>query len=344
MFHSARLKLTAWYLLIIMIVSFFFSFLIYRALVTEVERFEKKQIFKFEKRLEEFPEFIDPRKGDRIRIISPAPELIEETKQRVLLILVVINATILILAGGLAYLLSGHTLHPIQEMVDEQNRFISDASHELKTPLTSLKTAFEVYLRGKSQTLQESKEIIQESLEEVNKLQALSESLLNLAQYEIPNGHSHFKKVKISEVIVEAIHKIKKVAEQKDISIFKTIEDVEVRGNKESLVNLLIILLDNAIKYSKNRTAVQITSEKKDSSVSIAVTDEGIGIKESDQQHIFDRFYRADTSRSKVQAPGYGLGLPIAKKIIELHGGTITVKSRLGEGTSVTITFPFNKK
>ena len=108
--------------------------------------------------------------------------------------LIIVNSGILILSGGMGYVLSGLTLKPIKDMMDEQNRFISDASHELKTPLTSLKIAFEVYLRGKNPTPQETKTLITESIDEVNKLQSLSESLLQLAQYEKPQEKMVFKK------------------------------------------------------------------------------------------------------------------------------------------------------
>jgi len=154
MFHSARLKLTAWYLLIIMIISAMFSLVIYKVLSNEIERFERVQRFRIERRLEtglrRFP--------NQIRITNP--ELIEETKQRILLMLIAINLGILIISGGLGYLLAGRTLKPIKEMVDEQNRFISDASHELRTPLTSLKTAMEVTLRDKNLSLLSAKKTI----------------------------------------------------------------------------------------------------------------------------------------------------------------------------------------
>ncbi len=354
MFQSARLKLTAWYLLIAMIISLSFSTVIYRAITNEVTRFEKMHRERIERGIEsgepgfkmilrmqqdtltDAPDSI----GARPFRIPVSPELIKETQERILYILILINGIVFIASGGIGYFLAGRTLQPIKEMVDEQNRFITDASHELKTPLTSLKTAFEVYLRGKDKSVKESSILVEESLAEVNKLQTLSESLLQLAQYEKPNGHSHFKAVHVTQVIEEAVHKLQKIAAQKDVTIFKTLEDAEVNGHKESLVNLMVILLDNAIKYSKNGTAIQITSEKKDNSVVVSVTDEGIGIKESDQKHIFDRFYRADTSRSKVQTNGYGLGLSIAKKIVELHKGSLQVKSVEGEGSTFKVVLP----
>ena len=149
MFNSARLKLTAWYLLGIMCISILFSSIIYRGLMSEVNRFEQIQRFRFERRLEEGE--IVP-KTIIFKLPPPIPgsqELIEETEKRILIMLITVNAGIFIISGLLGYVLAGRTLKPIKEMMDEQNRFISDASHEFRTPLTSLKSGFEVFLRNK---------------------------------------------------------------------------------------------------------------------------------------------------------------------------------------------------
>src|SRR3989344_604942 len=124
MFRSARLKLTGWYLLIIMLISMSFSIVIYRGLTTEVERLAQAQKFLFERRL----------RGHFLIPVDPTPlvdtDLVNETKQRIRVLLFLINSSILFASGGLAYLLASRTLEPIQKMVEEQNRFISDASHE----------------------------------------------------------------------------------------------------------------------------------------------------------------------------------------------------------------------
>src|SRR3990167_11408943 len=191
MFHSARIKLTGWYLLIIMFISLAFSLVIYSMITREINHFEQAQRFRFEKKLRDFDLPVPPGSNIRaMKILIENPELIEEIKERVAMTLVIINGGILLLAGGLSYFLAGKTLKPIKNMMDEQNRFISDASHELKTPLTSLKTAMEVFLRGKEKNVKDSETIIRESIIEVDKLQSLSESLLQLAQYDY-NGRSH---------------------------------------------------------------------------------------------------------------------------------------------------------
>ncbi|TAL64214.1 MAG: hypothetical protein EPN88_11370, partial [Bacteroidetes bacterium] len=167
MFHSARLKLTAWYLLFIMFISLFFTVVIYRVLTGELERFARIQRFRMERHL--YTDEYVPLPSNLPPIIEL--ELIEETKKRLMVVLAGINGGILILFGVLGYFLAGRTLRPIQEMVDEQNQFISDASHELRTPLTSLKSSMEVYLRDRHPTMREAKSLMNEGIDEVNKLQ-----------------------------------------------------------------------------------------------------------------------------------------------------------------------------
>src|SRR3990167_11455757 len=344
MFQSARIKLTGWYLLIIMFISIAFSVVIYHQLTQEISRFEQAQRFRFEKNLRDFDLPTPPNPNMRaMKILIENPELIEEIKERVAITLVIINGGILILAGGLSYFLAGKTLSPIKNMMDEQNRFISDASHELKTPLTSLKTAMEVFLRGKKKNLNDAKTIIGESIVEVNKLQSLSESLLQLAQYQNPNGHTLSEQILISDVVNKAVSNIKPIAKKKNIMIKTDVEDRKIKGNKYSLEDLFKILLDNAVKYSQVNTSVSIISKKTDGYIEIEVKDQGIGIDDKDLPRIFERFYRADIARTKNSHDGYGLGLSIAKKIVEIHHGSIGVKSKVKQETTFIVRLPIKQ-
>lgn len=329
MFRQARLKLTAWYLLIIMLVSISFSMVIYKALMNEVDRFARMQKSRIERRFRVTP-----------LLPSSDPELIEEIQQHLIFTLIVVNGGIFILSGALGYLLAGRTLKPIKEMLEEQNRFISDASHELRTPLTSIKSALEVNLRDSHLTLKDARTLMAESIDEVNKLQSLSNGLLQLAQYQKPNGHTSFAPLSLGEIVKKAIHKTELLAKEKKIWIKDDVQDETVEGEKEGLIDALVILLDNAIKYSKPKTTIEISSRTTDGFVDIAVSDHGIGINAKDIPHIFDRFYRADAARSQVSGGGYGLGLPIAKKIIDLHHGLLTVQSQPEQGSTFTMRLP----
>ncbi len=319
MFTSARLQLTAWYLLIIMCVSIFFSVAIYHDVASEVERSLRVQ---------------------RLRLYrqgNPDPVLLEEAKDRIRFSLALVNLGIFIAAGGAGYFLAGRTLKPIQQMVEDQNRFITDASHEFRTPLTSLKSEIEVFLRGKKDIAKDTEELLQSNLEEVNNLQMLSDNLLELTQYEKPQVVVTFETVSIADVVDAAVRRVAPLARKKQISVDKKIEDLFVKGDRQSLVQLLIILLDNAIKYSGKKKTITLSAETTDHAVVILVQDWGIGIDQKDIPHIFDRFYRADISRTKQAVSGYGLGLSIAKKIVDRHNGSITAESEKDKGTTFRV-------
>ena len=333
MFQKARIKLTVWYLIIIMLVSIAFSLVIYLGINGELGRFERLQGLRLQ------------REQQLMLPVPPPPEIhgldleaIAAARTRLTIILIFINLGIFVAAGFAGYFLAGRTLRPIKEMLDEQNRFITDASHELRTPLTSLKTSIEVNLRNKNLTINQAKNLIQSNLEDVEYLRVLSDGLLRLAYYQEPNGNMLFEKVSLKEIAENAVDKVRALALDNKIKINSKIENLEIHCDKKSLTELLVILLDNAIKYGKQNSSVKINTLKEDGKVIISVSDNGIGIDEKDLPHIFDRFYRAEKSRSKENVSGYGLGLSIAKKIVELHNGLISVKSEKGKGTTFTVT------
>ncbi len=340
MFTSARLKLTIWYVFIIMLISISFSLVIYRYLTHELNRFSEAQRVRIERRLLE-RNFLSP--GFHTQLFSVSlvdPDLILAVKNRIRWTLLLINIGILSCSAALAYFLAGRTLAPIKDMMEEQNRFISDASHEFRTPLTSLKSALEVYLRAENPTRVETRNLIDESLKEVNKLQSLSDSLLSLAQYQKPNSSLKFEKLPLEQIMDEAIKKTNLLARKKKLTIIKQTPAVEVIGNRYGLIDLLVILLDNAIKYSGEGKTIWLTAKKTAGQLKISVKDEGVGIAAKDLPHIFDRFYRADTTRSKSEIDGYGLGLSIAQKIVKNHKGKISIKSKIGTGSTFTVILP----
>ncbi|HVZ67649.1 MAG TPA: ATP-binding protein [Patescibacteria group bacterium] len=336
MFENARLKLTAYYLAIIMLVSIFFSSAIYLSVTNEFRRFERIQI----RAEQDFKDgvIVPPpsnTKNFAFRIGKPDPEFINAARARILLTLGFINLGIFGLAGAAGYFLAGRTLRPIKKMVDEQNRFITDASHELRTPLTSLRTEMEVALREKSLSDKDSKQIIKSNLEEVVSLQELSDHLIELAQNGKYVNKDNFQEVLLPAVINAAVKKVSPQAKNKKISITQKITDAKVNGVYDRLVEVFVILLDNAIKYSSTGSKINLTSKDIKDNVEISVTDQGVGIDQEDIPHIFDRFYRSDKSRSKTS--GFGLGLSIAKKIVSSHGGSLEVESELGKGTKFTV-------
>lgn len=331
MFKEARLKLTAWYLLIIMCISIAFSLVIYRGLMNEVHRFSRMQRLRMERMFPPNP--TQPFFADE--------DLITEIRQRVIFGLGTINVIIFLTSGALGYFLAGKTLRPIQKMMEEQNRFISDASHEFRTPLTSLKSSFEVNLRDKNLNLDQAKNTIEESIKDVNNLQRLTDSLLDLTQYQKQNK-KNFQPVAIRKIIKQSVSKLSSQAHSKQIKIINEVIDKKIFGIEFDLINAFTNILDNAIKYSQNKTTINIMSKTAGSKFFIEIKDRGIGIDKKDLPFIFDRFYRADQSRSKTKVIGYGLGLSIVKNIIDSHYGEILVDSKIDEGTIFTVILPIS--
>lgn len=343
MFNNARVKLTGWYLLIIMIISLSFSAVIYQVLTLELNRFNQKQEQRLEHQLQNNHFGISDLPRERQRFIMTQaldPELVAETKRRLLIRLLSVNVVILILSGGLGYLLAGKTLQPIQKMVDEQNQFVSDASHELKTPLTALKTSLEVHQRDKKLSLKTAKILIKDSLKEVNKLQSLVEGLLQLALYEQSPTQFITEPVSMLKLVKQSVESMKPLANEKKIKIAYQIDNLTVKGNFDKLLELIVILLDNAIKYSSQQSQITILARKSGSWAMVEVKDQGVGIGAISLPKIFDRFYKVDESRTHQGNNSYGLGLSIAKKIVQAHGGKIEVESQEKKGTTFKIALP----
>lgn len=331
MFRSARLKLTCWYVLFVMLVSAVFSFAIYTAITGELERGFRRA----EMRLQWFSEI--PRQVN--------PRLLEdlaEARTRVAVNLIVIDSLIISLSAVAGYFLAGRTLTPIQTALEEQKRFVADASHEFRTPLTSLKTSIEVALRQKRLNAGEARSILKSNLEDVTGLSSLTDHLLSLARYQRGNGSLRFQPVIISQVIDSAYRKILPLAEKKQVKIILNPADVEIQANQPGLEEMLLIFLDNAVKYTPKGGRVTISAHPDNRHLIMTIEDTGIGISADDIPRIFDRFYRADRSRSKDDVPGFGLGLSLAKKIIDIHKGSVSVASTVGKRTVFTVRIPLN--
>jgi signal transduction histidine kinase len=332
MFKTARLKLTAWYLLIIMIISLSFSGLIFRLIDLEINRFASSQRNRFERRLDLPPNVP--------RVVFIDDDLIAESRRRLLINLLMINGIILVVSGSLSYFLAGITLSPIQKMTEDQNRFITDASHELRTPLTALKSLFEVSLRDPKLDLSESKKVIATGILQANKLKNLSDSLLELSHFDTHQFQTNFGPVSLKQVVSESITQLKPKANAKKIKIINQIHLSKINGDFNKLVEVFVIFIDNAIKYSSANSQIKLTSKIKNKQIIIKIIDQGIGIDQKDLLHIFDRFYQADNARTKTNNNGYGLGLSIAKNIITLHHGKVEVNSKLNNGTTFIIYLP----
>lgn len=339
MFNQARLKLTIFYLIIIMFISSLFSVVVYRLITQEFDRIEKIN----RTRMEGEPFFIKLQGPDK-QIIFISSEVIAESKHRLQLMLIAINVGILSISALGGYYLAGRTLQPIKEMVDQQNQFITDASHELKTPLTALKTEIEVSLRDDKLSLKEAKKLLASNLEEVNSLQNLSESLVKLSHNYSSVPKEYLENINIKDEIDMAVKKMSAVAKAKQISISNKTSKYFVKATRGLIGEIITIFIDNAIKYSPKNTTISLSTQITDGIVIISIQDQGYGIKKADQAKIFNRFFRTDESRSKSPANGFGLGLSIAQKHIKNLQGKIEVISEKNQGTTFAITLPRVKK
>lgn len=326
MFQSATLKLTTWYLGILVAISLLFSVVIYSIASSEV--------------------------GARINYLQTSPKFdylginhtyldsyrnlqIHEAEANLITSLIITNVCIWIAGGIGSYYLARRTLEPIEEAHEAQSRFTSDASHELRTPLASMKTEIEVALRDDSLSKAEMRELLASNLEEVNKLSNLSHMLLQLSR--LDHDSITKDKVKLSDVFTAVIPRLNRQDDRIVIGEGKT---PVIIGNQASVEELLTILIDNALKYSPKKSTVIVTPLVQKDMAGFEVQNTGEGIAAEVLPHIFDRFYRADQSRTGGTKKGYGLGLSLAKKIVELSNGELSVSSAPGETTTFRVLLP----
>ncbi len=340
MFQSARLKLTFWYLVILMCISLAFSLAIYSVLTQEVRRFAQDQRALFERRMRYGQMPSDLSLSMPLPAVTVDNSLMQSSQRRLAVSLFVINGLILIASGWLSYFLAGRTLSPIQQMLEQHKRFIADASHELRTPLTALRTSLEVALRNPRLRHVPSQQVLQETLLDVVSLQALSEQLLSFGKLEEQGESEEKQRTSTSELFALAVGRVSALAQQKNITLEHTKGAFEVSLQREASLQLLVILLENAIKFSDPGKSVQLSARKHQGYASFSVTDHGYGIDPQDVPHIFERFYQADRSRSKQELKGFGLGLSLARALAEKQGGRLAVKSTLGKGSSFTFLVP----
>lgn len=329
LFKSARFNLTVWYLAIATLISVCFSAIIYQEVAWEFERGFQNA----ERNLE-----IQGILNSQLRVYLD--DELKLAKQILLFRLLAVNTVIVSMSGIAGYFLASKTLEPIETMLDKQKRFIGDASHELRTPLTSLRSEIEVAQRSKLLSPQITKRLLKSNLEEVNKMQNLVNYLLALSRYEDGKDKLTKKIIDLQTVAQNIVDKYQKKATKQGLKLTLIGQSIKINANATSLEELFAILIENAIKYTPKNGSIVVTLQPATGFAKIIVKDTGIGIESKDLPFIFNRFYRADTARAKSKVDGYGLGLSIAKSIVDIHAGQMTVKSTVNKGTTFIITLP----
>ena len=225
----------------------------------------------------------------------------------------------------------------LESAVKTLSQFAADASHELRTPLAVIRTTAELALR-RARTPESYRDSLQEVAAEAERMTRLVEELLILARTDSATAEMPLAAVDLREVLADLCGEMRGLAEMRQIRINRAYGDraAIVAGNRPALHRLFLVLLDNALKFSRSGGEVILKVENTDSRVSVTIEDFGVGISESDLPHIFERFYRADRARS---GGGHGLGLSLAKSIARVHGASIDVHSTGGVGSRFRVDF-----
>lgn len=236
---------------------------------------------------------------------------------------------------GLLIIVQDITKH--RKLDNMRKEFVANVSHEIRTPLTSIKAYTETLLNNKIDLSLQSKflEIINE---ETDRIALLAKDLLELSRLDNDQMKLQLSKVNLVTVIDKSIEQNKVISVDRNIIFNQTDSKFIVIGDIDRLNQVFSNIISNAIKYSAEHSQIEISIDETNKYYRVYVKDNGYGIPKEDLPHIFDRFYRVDKARSRKMG-GTGLGLSIAKKIIELHNGTITANSKLGEGTTIIIRF-----
>lgn len=311
-------KLTVGYLAIIMTLSIGFSVVLYQISANQLHRGLRRPAIGVDA---ELPQFFDLYERTRLQQIFSAENELRSN-------LILFNVFVLLAGGGMSYVLAKRTIRPIEDALETQKRFTADASHELRTPFTAMQTEIEVALRNPKLRPAEARQMLASNLDEVVRIRALVDGLLRLARRDNLALEQH---VEIDALAKAVLSRMKKTAATKQIRLRHDLASVRATVDPSAIEEVMLILLDNAIKYSSQQSEVMLRVRSTRDYVCIEVQDEGAGISSADLPHVFERFYRGDKSRTKQHVEGFGLGLSIAQQIVAAHKGRITVTSNPGK-------------
>ncbi|TSC85557.1 MAG: two-component system, OmpR family, sensor histidine kinase VicK [Parcubacteria group bacterium Gr01-1014_8] len=257
-----------------------------------------------------------------------------QTRNVIIVITSVIGITMLF-----SYVIAYVTLGPVRNALNSQKQFIGNIAHELRTPLSTIKTNTEVALFDADMN-RELRDIMTSNVEELDRISDIINNLLTLSNSVRPE-RIEFDNVDLGTIVENVTKKMRGLAERKHLEVTTRMSDWRiVWGNSAALEQIVTNILKNAITYSSLKGRVGITVEGTGpNTIELSIQDSGTGIARSDLFRIFEPFYRADRSRNRVSG-GSGLGLTIVSELVKQHGGKISVRSAEGRGTSVTVLFP----
>ncbi len=229
----------------------------------------------------------------------------------------------------------------LENLDASRNQFVSDASHELKTPLASMKILSESLIDQPDAPVELYREFMGDINNEIDRLTLVINDLLTLVKTDKGMETLMLSDVELGKIIRKIVATVAPIARKKHITVEYQYRDVTLRADELRMQQLFTNLIDNAIKYSPENTTITVKLDQTLGNAVVSVSDQGIGIAKEHLPHLFERFYRVDKARSR-QAGGTGLGLSIVKQIVEQHGGDIQVKSEQGKGTTFVVSLPLN--
>ncbi|MCL6592941.1 MAG: HAMP domain-containing histidine kinase [Alicyclobacillus sp.] len=247
----------------------------------------------------------------------------------------------LLAAAFAGFYLAERALRPIRAAWRRQLQFVADASHELRTPLAVIQSNLGIVLEHTHESVTDNLEWIHNAHSEARRLSKLVQDLLTLARGDAEQVPLSLQTVDVSELAGRMAELFEPVAHMRELTLTRDCDPhVLVKGDPDRLHQLLVILVDNACKFTPAGGTVTLRVHKQRHTATLEVSDTGIGIEDKHLPRIFDRFYQADAARARGPAQGTGLGLAIAKWIVEAHRGKISVTSRVGQGTTFTVQLP----
>jgi signal transduction histidine kinase len=266
----------------------------------------------------------------------------ESARHALLLVLVSACGLGLLLSMAAAWFLSGRALVPIEHAFQQQQEFIADASHELRTPLTVLRSATDLLNVHREEPLEENGELFDDVRAEIARMERLAQDLLTLARSDVGGLELMTAPVELSAIASDVVRRTTPLANSQGIQLSLHASDGHddvVDGDPDRLQQVLLILIDNAIKHTPSGGKVEVSVRRHGQQAEVEVADTGSGIAPEHLPRIFDRFYRADKARDREQG-GTGLGLAIAKMLVDAHHGHLQMTSQLGVGTQATVSLP----
>ncbi len=318
MFETARLRLTAWYLLILAVIVAVLSYALYRLLL-----------------------FTQEAELHSVRRVAHHPLLHAFAHDAIILAyqIVAVDIGVLILAAAGAYLLAGRTLHPIADAMERQRRFAAAASHELRTPLTALRGNLEVGLLSR-RTPDEYEDLLRDAVADTDRMGNLVKDLTLLARPEVDRTLMRLEPIDLRDAAA-AVSDVELLALDKGQTLEISLgEPLPVRGDLPRLRQVFVNLLENAIRYTPEGGEIRVGGRRDHGNAVVEVRDTGPGIAAGDLANLFEPFYQADKARSN--ADHVGLGLSLASWIVNAHSGRIEAMSRPGAGSVFSVCLPLS--